>query len=549
MKISQILLLAVALIAISAMPLAFADVSTGLVGYWKFDNYTEQTIDTLSYDSLIGYWTFNGSSADQTAFWNNATLYGGASLGTDSVDFDGVDGYVDIANNNAIFNIWNNPYSAHPITISMWVELNSFSDSYLFSQKNIGEGKTQLLILANSTGNTIDVFVKGDSEGEPLHASTSIEGSDTGTWHHVVAVFTNYNASVYLDGVLKDTTTDIPTGNPEIYGFTLGSYNETSNFFNGSMRNVKIWNRVLTDAEILAVYNNQTFEVQRNITPDSSGNGNDGSMSSGLSWTTGYNGTQGIHFDEVTSYVDIGEKEILRLNENISITGWVYYYDGVYVFMLSNGYLGTHEFYTAPPAADGERWRITKGTSVFLCGDTILETGGWNMLTATLDATDETTGAKFYINDTLICQTSQTPMIEEYALINNLIGNRPDATSYAPNATYDEVKIYNRVLTSGDITDLFNGETPTVTTTTTTTTSTTTTSTTTTSTTTTSTSSTTTTAPTTTTVAPTTTTIPATTTTITDTQAQENEWVGEILIIFVVVIAVGALIGRMRMKQ
>jgi hypothetical protein len=78
--------------------------------------------------------------------------------------------------------------------------------------------------------------------------------SDT-AWHHVAAVRTGTAVTVYMDGVLAPTTGSITanfhaSSNNTYY---IGSrVNVADEYWNGDMDDVRIWNRALSQAEILA---------------------------------------------------------------------------------------------------------------------------------------------------------------------------------------------------------------------------------------------------------------------------------------------------------
>ena len=81
-------------------------------------------------------------------------------------------------------------------------------------------------------------------------------------WFHVLAVYEYYDASnslltIYADGVQNSNATlsgalsDITTTNPLNIGDRSGGTDRT---FNGTIKDVKIWNRALTSTEAKELY-------------------------------------------------------------------------------------------------------------------------------------------------------------------------------------------------------------------------------------------------------------------------------------------------------
>jgi len=120
---------------------------------------------------------------------------------------------------------------------------------------------------------------------------------NTGVWYHVVVTYdADGTMKLYKNGVQVSVATNVPafTGN----FIRIGAFEPGQNLFNGTIDEARIWNKVLTEAEIqenmncefagtqpglVAYYKfNQGFEGADNSAvtslTDSSGNGNDGTL-------------------------------------------------------------------------------------------------------------------------------------------------------------------------------------------------------------------------------------------------------------------------------
>ncbi len=80
-----------------------------------------------------------------------------------------------------------------------------------------------------------------------------------GEWHHIVCVADRDGTNkMYIDGVLQADTVSSSTGTvSNAEDFYIGRSNGGANFYFGDIALVHIWNRALTSAEVLALYNGQ----------------------------------------------------------------------------------------------------------------------------------------------------------------------------------------------------------------------------------------------------------------------------------------------------
>jgi hypothetical protein len=115
-------------------------------------------------------------------------------------------------------------------------------------------------ILCGSTGDII-FTVNGTklnfgSQGNtPIpHANYSTTDVNDGQWHHGVATYNGSQVKVYVDGVLESTNSR--SGNQTPSSLRVGSNNAgSSEFFNGDIPLVKLYNRALTADEVRNNYN------------------------------------------------------------------------------------------------------------------------------------------------------------------------------------------------------------------------------------------------------------------------------------------------------
>lgn len=184
---------------------------------------------------------------DLTSNANNGTLTNGPTFNArngGNIVFDGVDDYVSIPSNSN-FNNGNN------ITVEAWVLCTNWS-SYTHPMI-VAKGINVEWILWKS--NDVGYIGKlGWRAAGQAYSTTSLPNN---VWCQCVGSVGSAGTKVYLNGVLESTsvTTTFTTGNVNVTiaaGLVTGS---PANLLGANVAITKIYNRQLTDAEVLQNYN------------------------------------------------------------------------------------------------------------------------------------------------------------------------------------------------------------------------------------------------------------------------------------------------------
>jgi hypothetical protein len=114
---------------------------------------------------------------------------------------------------------------------------------------------------------------------------------NTGTWYHVVFSWDGSTKQVYVNGVKEVDTTDsnASTGNDTLLSLGTSTHSPTQGL-DGTLEDVRIYNRVLTDKEIGVIYN---------------GSGRDGIFNGLQNWWKMTSGAFGV---DVTQIIDLVSK-------------------------------------------------------------------------------------------------------------------------------------------------------------------------------------------------------------------------------------------------
>lgn len=202
--------------------------------------------------NIVASYPFNGNASDESVNSNDGTV-NGATLTTDR--FGNVNSAYEF--NGSSNNITGNALdfsSGNEFSISVWVNpvnLTSSQNIHIFRQDN-GTSNPDILIAFQNYGSVLSFGLKTSTYTE---FDISINPQDfVNGWHHIVATYDGINRKVYVDNVLIGT--DNKTGNIGYSAsiFAIGSASATQEeYFNGSIDDIRIFNKTLTDCEISAL--------------------------------------------------------------------------------------------------------------------------------------------------------------------------------------------------------------------------------------------------------------------------------------------------------
>ena len=199
----------------------------GLMGWWKFDEGTGD----VAYDSS-GY---GNDGTIHGAVWSTGKIGGALS-------FDGVDDYVDCGNGASL-----NP--GEELTIELWVKPNDVTHYGRWVSK-FGSWPSYY---GYSFLQTYDNALFQLYAGGALTEFVVPDIITAGEWQHMVAVYDGSNMYIYRNGVLQGSQSKTGaitnSGVPLFIGQRAGSQ-----WFNGLIDEVRIYNRALTPAEIWQNY-------------------------------------------------------------------------------------------------------------------------------------------------------------------------------------------------------------------------------------------------------------------------------------------------------
>jgi len=196
---------------------------------------------------------------DETKNSNDATdvnspTYGSGKVGN-AVTYNGSTQYSSIPSDISFYDT--------QATYMMWIKLTTASLEQLFlSWSSTTDNFPLMNLRIRSSTNKLAANYRGDDD--TVDPYIFYEGSTTfttGTWYHVAVTWvkSTLEFELYVNGS-AETITDLSTGTPNATAtFTDGTLGvlkraTISNYFDGSVDEVKIYNRVLSATEIKADY-------------------------------------------------------------------------------------------------------------------------------------------------------------------------------------------------------------------------------------------------------------------------------------------------------
>ena len=261
-------------VTVQAVPvLDEINVSPGLVNV-KVDgtvNFTASGVDQYGQDfALSPFWTATGGSIDATGQYTAGASMGsftitasdGSVTGeaivtiTDSIptqsylEFDGSNDFVELPDADDL------DLTGSQFTLSLWIKPSDWGNSDQGRMLDHGGGSV-------SAGWTLQVENKG-SRGYPqalrlqINNDSSFNGlSDDNAialdvWQHVAVTYNTGILTFYVDGIERGVRTGVPAALPASLPVRIGMRaTDTKRTFEGAMDDVQIWNRALTQSEIV----------------------------------------------------------------------------------------------------------------------------------------------------------------------------------------------------------------------------------------------------------------------------------------------------------
>ena len=198
-------------------------------------------------DGLVAYYPFNGNANDESGNGNHGTV-NGATLAVDkngtadsAYSFDGVDDYVDCGYDASL-----NPGTGD-ISVVAWIKTTQSSRGEIVEKGHD----------VQNVGYNLGVYPDykahfGKMDGLIVGSSSTV---NDGEWHHIVGLKAGNYFKVYIDGTFDNEVSGADNLNLDSdHGLLIGTRRANACPFNGTIDDIRIYNRTLSESEIQTLY-------------------------------------------------------------------------------------------------------------------------------------------------------------------------------------------------------------------------------------------------------------------------------------------------------
>ena len=207
---------------------------------------------------LVGYWPFCGNANDESGNGNNGTV-NGATLTTDrfgsansAYSFDGVNDGVQVA-------IPSIPVGSTSRSLSTWIYTSLSGNNFNYSHPSLSTvaaygnsaGGPVIFpqLISNLTGN---LYLETGSSQNQIYSTQPVNNAQ---WHNLITTYNGSVVKMYVDGILNATSNSVSLATAFSY-LGIGVCPWAPIHFEGKIDDVMLFNRALSDIEILNYFQN-----------------------------------------------------------------------------------------------------------------------------------------------------------------------------------------------------------------------------------------------------------------------------------------------------
>ncbi len=230
-------------------------INPDLLAWWKLDEASGTVVTDSSGNEYEGI--IHGAN------WIN-------NDGNVSLNFDGESDYVSLPSMNLI--------EVDALTVITWINSDLTENGYIMFHGNLGQFTLTNTYLAEENQTLSPNFACFSVKLNPHHWY-SVQSSfpiEPNTWHQVVGMWKKgASLQVYIDGVLVGENNTIPAERlydpsyggsyPSSLGIDMQGYFNSQTYFKGQITNVIIFNKTLTEQELINFYECGPFDAPNDI--------------------------------------------------------------------------------------------------------------------------------------------------------------------------------------------------------------------------------------------------------------------------------------------
>jgi len=455
------------------------DLAKGLVGWWTFDG-----------NDVSGTSVFDKSGSGNTGAMVNSPKLVAGQIGQ-ALSFNGTSQYLNIPYSSSL-----SVGGTKEISVSAWAKLSSFpavpcnNSAILANGPDNGSGASGdygLLVgdtggCGSATGVKVLEFYIDDSSGNQYAATVTVPGNIVlGRWYLLSATYDGTGIIVYLNGVAIGsaavTATIGSNTNPITVGSNYGNPSSYRYYVNGSIDDVRIYNRALSASEVQSLYDlGKQSHIASTVNPsglsaglvghwsfdgahlttttayDTSGQGNNGTLVNSPKPTAGVIG-QALSFNGSNQYLSVSPYP--SVYNAFSVSTWVYptslsqgsYGGGTGGALIDENQSGGGSGWDLSINSSGKVWYWPFGGGDKVSTGTV-PLNRWTYVTVTYDGSL----LRMYFNGVLDSAQSASAASGSGPFFR--IGAESWITGYW-KGKLDDMRVYNRALSVSEVKQLY----------------------------------------------------------------------------------------------
>lgn len=346
------------------------------------------------------------------------------------------------------------------ISVSTWVQTAPVNNSGFYTILSMGS--------TTYCSDFILVTVNGQFYYSGYSCSETGSGLNVNdnTWHQCIAVYNSGIIYLYIDGVLKNS--QAVTLNRGNQGGTIGIFEDGTDSWNGNISDVRIYNRALSATDVAQLYAYETpanppFSLTNGLVAyypldgnanDASGNGYSGTNSS-VTWLTnrfGFASSAGQFTGSAQITLPSALVNLMSGTSPLSVSSWVQ-------SSPANVNNGNHTLLNIGAETDCNDFALLNVSGQFFysgwdCSEAssgaMVCDNSWHQCVAVYD------GSSIYLYVDGVLKNNQGVTLNR-GTAGGTIGARLDGLENW-NGNIDDMRIYNRALSSGDVAQLYSIE-------------------------------------------------------------------------------------------